>query len=77
MFGGGITTTTTTTTQPSSFMNPNPTPTFPQASTTQTIKIDDKNIPAIWGDQLKQMLEGYHQLTWDIHLKNLLYLLDM
>ena len=55
LFGGG---TTTTQPQPSSFlsMNPNPTPTFPQASTTQTIKIDDKNIPAIWGDQLKQML---------------------
>ena len=74
LFGGG-----TTTTQPSTFqpMNPNPTPTFPQASTAQTIKIDDKNIPAFFGDQLIQTLKGYDQLTWDIHLKNLLYLLDM
>jgi hypothetical protein len=43
-------------------MNPSFNPGFPQPAANQSFKIDDKDIPMIWGQQFKQVIEGYYQL---------------
>ena len=57
--------------------NPNPNPSFPSVPTSQTFKIDDKDIPLVWGEQFKQVIDGFYQLEMDIHMRNMLYLLDL
>lgn len=63
-------------TQPMMY-NPQPNPSFPMGPTSQSFKLDDKDIPMVWAEQFKQIIEGFNQLEYDIHLKNILCALDL
>ena len=41
------------------------------------INLGDQQVPAIWGEQLKQAIDGFHQLEWDIALQNMLKLIGI
>jgi hypothetical protein len=58
--------------QPSAFsLNP------PQPPQPATINIGDQQVHAFYGEQFKQLIDGYHQLEWDQNLQNLLFLLKL